>query len=582
MWGVLTAAGVLAVTDGRSPGPAPADAPDEEFSASRAWLHLEEIAEAPHPVGTAEHQRVRRYLVDTLGEMGFDVEVQDVAGWPRGELANVMVRIAGTDSSGAVMLATHYDSVPDGPGASDAGISVAALVETARALAAGPRPANDIIVLLTDGEEVGLVGGAAFVDHHPWASDVRLVFNFEGRGAGGPPVAFEVERPTVALLHGYVRNAPRPVSSASVVPAVPESYRRWISDFAEFRRLGIQGLHFALVGKSIYYHTPLDDLDHASRSSLQHIGETALSLARHFGDEDLSEVRNSPRATWSTAIPGGGWAAPAWIAWPLLAAAVALAGVAVDSALRRHGRRVRELVLAGGLHAASIVAAVVLGVALLRAVKLSSDARVMLEELPIQIHRNSGDLVNGPVFAWAFIAAAAAAVSALLSLGRRRLSDVSLVTSGLLLSGMGLIGTTLWDTATGAVAAAVYVLAAAGNVLWIRGSVADGYRGALVLAGFGAPLVMTGTALLWFGYLGFTLNNVALLMAGPAVMGMLLVPHLELTRRVTPWLAPLAFASIAVALVVLGVTTEMTDGDLVRFAGRCCPWSAAFGAPGGL
>jgi Zn-dependent M28 family amino/carboxypeptidase len=65
------------------------------------------------------------------------------------------------------LLAAHYDSVPTGLGASDDGAAVAAMLETLRALRAGSPPRNEVMVLLTDGEEAGLLGATAFVDEHP-------------------------------------------------------------------------------------------------------------------------------------------------------------------------------------------------------------------------------------------------------------------------------------------------------------------------------------------------------------------------------------------------------------------------------
>lgn len=507
--------------------------------------------------------------METLERFGYSAEVQEFGPAASDSLANVMIRIPGTASTGAVLFATHYDSVPMGPGASDAGVSVAALLETARVLSEAATPRNDLVILLTDGEEQGLVGGRAFVDEHPWAQDVRLVFNFEGRGTSGPPVAFELEKPTVALLSGYLRHAPRPVSSSSVVPVVPESYRRNISDFGEYRRLDIQGIHFALLGKSLYYHTPKDDLAHASPGSLQHVGETAVALARHFGDEDLDVLRESPRATWSTAIPTGGVAAPAWLAWPFLAAAVAVAAAGVHAAVTRRGERIRSLAAGTGVHVLTLLVAGLVGVVLLRLLKTFDDARVLLEELPVRFHRNAGDVVNGAVFAWAFVAVAAAATVVLLSLARRRISDASLVAGGLVLAGIGVVGTTLWDPGTGAVAATVYVISGLAGVLWTReGTLPHTYRSAALLALLAVPVVMTGAALIWFGYLGLTLNNVAVLTAGSAVLAMMLVPQLEFTRRVAPWLAASALIGTAASLLVVGVITQTIDGDLVDFADR--------------
>ncbi|MDZ7612338.1 MAG: M28 family peptidase [Flavobacteriaceae bacterium] len=39
---------------------------------------------------------------------------------------------------------------------------------------------------MSDAEEIGLLGAEAFVNHHPWAKEIKLVLNFEARGSGGP------------------------------------------------------------------------------------------------------------------------------------------------------------------------------------------------------------------------------------------------------------------------------------------------------------------------------------------------------------------------------------------------------------
>jgi hypothetical protein len=81
------------------------------------------------------------------------------------EIANVAARIKGSGKAGlkAVLLMAHYDSVPNAPGASDDGSGTATLLETLRALKAGPPPKRDIIALFTDGEEVGFIGARVFV-----------------------------------------------------------------------------------------------------------------------------------------------------------------------------------------------------------------------------------------------------------------------------------------------------------------------------------------------------------------------------------------------------------------------------------
>ncbi|MBL9140235.1 MAG: M28 family peptidase, partial [Phycisphaerae bacterium] len=78
-------------------------------------------------------------------------------------LTNLVGRIAGTDpSAGAIAVVSHSDSVRVSPGAGDAAAGVVAVAEVAHALK--DRPArHDVVVLITDGEEAGLLGAEVFM-----------------------------------------------------------------------------------------------------------------------------------------------------------------------------------------------------------------------------------------------------------------------------------------------------------------------------------------------------------------------------------------------------------------------------------
>src|SRR5690606_34312805 len=202
-----------------------------------------------------------------------------VAG--RGAIArvhNVVARIEGRSPGPAVLLAAHYDSVPAGPGASDDGVAVAAMLETARALLAGPRPERPVILLIDDGEELGLFGARAFCAEHPWARDVAAVLNFEARGTGGPSLMFETAGGDLDLLRRAASVLSRPMTGsafAAVYRTMPND-----TDLTVFRAHGLAGLNFAFLGGGRRYHTPLDDLAHADPGSMQHHGEQMLALTR--------------------------------------------------------------------------------------------------------------------------------------------------------------------------------------------------------------------------------------------------------------------------------------------------------------
>lgn len=302
---VLLASAVFAARED-TPVPLPATAPQELFSADRALVHVQAFATAPHPMGSAEHDRVRDYLVSQLTALGLTPEIQRTTGvTPRYEVAgtveNIVARLKGTSgATDAVALTAHYDSVPAGPGAGDDGAGVAALLETLRALRAGPPLRNDVIFLLTDGEEDGLLGASAFAAENPAAKDVRVVVNFEARGNSGESQMFETSVDNGRLVRIFAAAAPHASGSSltyEVYKHMPND-----TDMTVFKKSGIAGLNFAFIGHWEAYHTPLDNAASLDRRSLQQHGENALSLARSLGNSDLSQLQERDAVYFS--LPG--------------------------------------------------------------------------------------------------------------------------------------------------------------------------------------------------------------------------------------------------------------------------------------
>src|ERR1035441_8537818 len=142
------------------PDPLPASAPLTEFSAGRAMTAVRAIAQRPHPVGSADHDRVREYVLGEFTRLGVPPRVQAGIGTflrYQGKAENILARLPGTFNTRPVMLAAHYDSTRRGPGAGDDAQGVAVLLETLRALRQSAPLRNDVIFLVTDGEEEGLL-----------------------------------------------------------------------------------------------------------------------------------------------------------------------------------------------------------------------------------------------------------------------------------------------------------------------------------------------------------------------------------------------------------------------------------------
>ncbi|MBX2828110.1 MAG: M20/M25/M40 family metallo-hydrolase [Flavobacteriaceae bacterium] len=278
----------------------PASAPDTEFSAERALIPLKEISKAPHFIGNDEHARVREYLVQQLNGLGLaDVQTQEgfiYNDW--GGLVkpiNIMGRIRGTQPGNSLLIFAHYDSamVPSF-GASDAGSGVVTILEAVRAyLAKGVQPKNDIIVLFTDAEEIGLDGADLFVNQHPWAKDIRLALNFEARGSGGPSnMILESNQGNHNIIQSFIdAGVEYPLASSlmySIYKMLPND-----TDSTVLREdADIDGLFFAFIDDHFDYHTANDNFERLDRNTLQHQGSYLLPLLHHYADADLTNMKS--------------------------------------------------------------------------------------------------------------------------------------------------------------------------------------------------------------------------------------------------------------------------------------------------
>ncbi len=333
------------------------EAGEHLFSAERARHHLREITREPRPAGSPAHAAAREYLLEALAELGLEIGTQqttavsDLRGRRAAHVENVVARLPGTASTGAVLLASHYDSAPHSFGATDAGHGVVAILETVRALRAGPPLRNDLIVLFTDAEEVGLLGASAFVAEHPLASEAAIVLNAEGRGNEGPvfvirtsPEGGELIRAAAGSVVGAAANS----LTAAVLQYIPND-----TDLSVFLRAGIAGMDMANAHGLTHYHTPLDDFERASARTLQHHGGYLLGLSRHFADRDLTDLA-APDLVYFT-LPvirmvryPAGWALPLALLAGVFGSAVVAAGV-LRRRLRGNGMALGLAVMVGTL-----------------------------------------------------------------------------------------------------------------------------------------------------------------------------------------------------------------------------------------
>ena len=541
-----------------SPSPLPASAADSVFSSARAMTHLVRIASDAHPPGSPAHGRVREYLLEQLRGLGNEPTVQTTTSFARGgftpraaTIRNVVARIPGSDPGGrAVLVTAHYDSREIARGAGDDGSGVVTILEALRALGERAQLRNDLIVLITDAEELGLLGARAFVDEHPWMDDVVLVVSIEMRGGGGPSMMFET-----GADNGWVIDALREADPYPVANSVSyEIYRRMSNDtdFTPFKEAGKQGLNFAGLGRAHVYHQVYDSPENFSEATLQHHGAHALAMLQHFGDAELATV-NAPDVSYiSVPILGLVTYGPLWI-W-LLGFLAVVGWVLTLMAGKRSGSRTSGVLV--GV-AASVVYLAAVGAAAFYLVSWRSGAHPEAGVLHAGVFHSEGWYVL------AIVSIAFTLAAVILGLLRRWFTLTELVVGALFL-----------PVALAAVATVMFPMAAM-NFQW---PALAGCVGALAVAGVpkrgrmgflrwflavlaALPVVVVFTPLtesVWLA-MGLDLAPVVAVLAGLALI--MLLPVLDVAREPNGWWAPLAGLVAAGAFLAVGMSTATPSAE---------------------
>ncbi|MCE9523657.1 MAG: M28 family peptidase [Alphaproteobacteria bacterium] len=284
---------------------APTPSGNTGFSSAKAFETLSRLLaeQVPHPAGSPENAVVRDRIVAELTASGYKPEIQSVfqcspsdrsAGCSAVE--NIVAVRKGTGTGKAILATAHYDSVPAGPGVGDDGAGVAVMLELAKHLAAKPPARNDVIILISDSEETGLRGALAFAEHHPLMKRVGLVVNVEARGTSGPSIMFETGSGNARLMDLFAGAVDRPVSNSLAY----EIYRLLPNDtdFSIYKRYGLTGFNFAIIGSASLYHSRHDDLAHLDKNSLQHHGDNVFALMSKLTGIDLAKLKTGADASY--------------------------------------------------------------------------------------------------------------------------------------------------------------------------------------------------------------------------------------------------------------------------------------------
>ena len=293
---------IVAVSYLVPPAVVPASAPVTEFSAERAIENLKVIAREPHPTGSTANARVRDYVVEQLKQEGLEPQIQrtgvaslmeDFPGpYGAGTVENILARLKGSNSTGAVLLMAHYDSVAPAPGATDDGSGVVTLLETLRALRSGTAPRNDVVIVFTDGEELGTVGVQGFVDEHPWAKEISVALNLDSGGSCGQGSISETKRLHEWLVYEIARAVPHPLTASL------DLFPRFAGLDSTELDSAIPTLEGGYSGCRTAYHTRMDNLQNLDPRSIQGEGNYTLAVVRDLADLDLKRTRAQHRLVY--------------------------------------------------------------------------------------------------------------------------------------------------------------------------------------------------------------------------------------------------------------------------------------------
>ena len=272
----------------RLPKALPEEAPPAAFSATRAMPHVAVIAREAHPSGSPAQAGVQDYVFRQIAELGLEpIDQEAVASTGNGTVAlrNILVRLPGSRSSGVILLLTHTDTTPFGPGAQDNATGVAVLLELLRAVVAGQPLENDLIVMFEDGEELGYLGGVAFLQHHPWGPEVRLAIGLDTAARSVTAVLCAAPQSGV-LVQALAESYRYPIGS-SLFTSIIRDIGNDDNEVTAFQHRGIPGLALEDTYAFREKHSDQDRIEHITPAAVQHMGEQVLALTRRLGREEL-------------------------------------------------------------------------------------------------------------------------------------------------------------------------------------------------------------------------------------------------------------------------------------------------------
>ncbi|KAI0264235.1 hypothetical protein BC834DRAFT_884353 [Gloeopeniophorella convolvens] len=299
----------------------------------RAYQDLHVIAERPRPFNSLQNDAIRDFLLQRINEVAKESDFVHVDGDLESagvfmdsakavyfEGLNILVKVDGSDEEtegDGVLFSAHFDSVSTAPGATDDGMSVAALLQMIEYLAEN-RPRRTAIFNINNGEEDGLHGAHMFL-RHPWSNLTSTFLNLEGAGSGGRPFLFRAT--SYAVLSAF-RSIPHIHADALSQDAWNRGVIRSDTDYSVYSAPrtalvngsghgyhglggGMQGADVAFYQGRSRYHTMEDSVRGMGRRGGRKSLWAMMELVRTAGDnllnrntDDLDAVDTSESAAY--------------------------------------------------------------------------------------------------------------------------------------------------------------------------------------------------------------------------------------------------------------------------------------------
>jgi len=277
------------------------------FVSSRARASLDKLANfGPRPTGSYSNEvaavqlilgivnNTKTFAVNKNIDIQFEVQkvsgsfqlVKFLDGFVQSYdgVQNVVVRVSAKDGrqdKSAILVNAHFDSVPQGPGASDDAISCAIMLEVIRVIANSPDIIlnNDVIFLMNGAEETILAASHGFITQHRWSKDIIAFINLEAAGSGGKELLFQSGPGHSWLLQAYIDAAPHPFASVLGQEVFQSGLIPSDTDFRIFRDYGhLPGLDVAFIQNGYVYHTDHDTSARIPDGSIQRAGDNVLAV----------------------------------------------------------------------------------------------------------------------------------------------------------------------------------------------------------------------------------------------------------------------------------------------------------------